>query len=85
MTHQFNSSNDFDLESFFLSTVSKAQDGRFIVRLPLIDSLDKLGESEALALKRFKKKLEHSLTHKIDLKNKLDHIKKIEINNYQIR
>lgn len=40
-------------ETYFKDTLQRANDGRFIVKIPLKDSVERMGESKALAIKRF--------------------------------
>jgi len=42
-----------ECEDIFVKTVTRDESGRFIVRLPFRDNVDKLGDSREIALKRF--------------------------------
>ncbi|XP_056631434.1 uncharacterized protein LOC130441674 [Diorhabda sublineata] len=54
------SSNDVEIEALFKTTTQRAEDGRFIVRLPLKLPSNLLGESKNIALKRL-----HSMENKL--------------------
>ncbi|XP_050296340.1 uncharacterized protein LOC126736152 [Anthonomus grandis grandis] len=46
------SSEEVMCENLFVSTTSRGEDGRFVVTIPLKDSVDKLGDSKQMALQR---------------------------------
>ncbi|XP_060520808.1 uncharacterized protein LOC132698632 [Cylas formicarius] len=45
--------DEVDCENLFMSTTRRDQDGRFIVEIPLKMSIEKLGDSREMALRRF--------------------------------
>lgn len=70
-TEKFVTADDERVEEFYKSTVSRLSDGRYIVRIPLIEGDQELGDSKQIALQRFMQ-LERKLKRKPDLKLKYD-------------
>ncbi|CAK9834532.1 hypothetical protein ANTRET_LOCUS11048 [Anthophora retusa] len=64
--HDFLSAEETECETHFAQNTTRNEQGRYIVRLPFNENRDRLGNSKAMALKRF-----YSLEHKLQLNSEL--------------
>ncbi|XP_076387400.1 uncharacterized protein LOC143264382 [Megachile rotundata] len=64
---RFLSLEERNCESYFVKTVTRNEEGRYVVRLPFNDRRESLGDSKTMALRRFYS-LERKLQLNIDLK-----------------
>jgi len=52
MSRKTKSRKDNQCEAHFLNTISRCNDGRYVVRLPFRETKNRLGDSRTMALKR---------------------------------
>ncbi|CAK9826629.1 hypothetical protein ANTRET_LOCUS4442 [Anthophora retusa] len=64
--HDFLSAEETECETHFAQNTTRNEQGRYIVRLPFNENRDRLGNSKAMALKRF-----YCLEHKLQLNSEL--------------
>ncbi|CAK9830531.1 hypothetical protein ANTRET_LOCUS7686 [Anthophora retusa] len=64
--HDFLSAEETECETHFTQNTTRNEQGRYIVRLPFNENRDRLGNSKAMALKRF-----YCLEHKLQLNSEL--------------